>query len=252
MDIITLCITLVIFQPLIVYFAFYKDTGLTTQNNEFYQSFLVLSPSLAFFYLDQYWYALSLLVGVTLCGLLLAIIVNRKASHPIDRDGLIAFAVAWLIIFGVGHLIASFFTDSTVTTTEVAVTAELNFTTITQGIYSALTSSLYYLVIMLGVLLVRILEKKYSLKEKFSDLLLLLCSVIGGVLPMLGDYFILSIIFNFFILFTMSRIIMTLEGSDAAKGSNGAIGFMFSYLFMMGIGFTMMIKGGAWLYSIVS
>ncbi|MGI2170382.1 hypothetical protein ACROAE_09315 [Shewanella sp. MF05960] len=256
MDIITLCTVLVLLQPFIVYFAFYKDTGLTTKDNEFYQSFLVISPSFAFFYLDQYWYALGVLVGVALCGVLLALIVNRKASHPIDYGGLVSFAVAWLIIFGIGHWIASFFTDSSVTdtiaTTELNATIDPNAITVSQGIFSALTSSLYYLVLMLAVLCVSILERKYSFKEKLSDLLLFIASVAGGVMPLIGDYFLLSIVINFFILLTMSRVIMELEGPDAAKGSNGAIGFMFSYLFMMGIGFAMMLKGGAWLYSVVS
>jgi hypothetical protein len=250
MDIETLCTVLVLFQPLVVYFAFYKDTGVTTKDNEFNQSFLVISPSFAFFYLDQYWYALSLLAGVVLIGVLLAMIVDRKASHPIDYGGLVSFMLAWLIIFGIGHWIASFFPDSSVT--DAFAVADPNTITASQGILSALTSSLYYLGLMLAVFFISVLEKKYPLKEKLGDFLLFFASVAGGVMPLLGDYFLLSIVINFFILFGISNLIISLDGPDATKGSNGAVGFIFSYLFVMGVGFSIMIKGGIWLYSAMS
>ena len=242
MDIVTLCIAVVISQPLIVYLAFYKDTGLTTKKNEFYQSFLVIPPSFAFFYLDQYWYALSLLAAVTLFGLLLAKMVNHKASHPIVRDDLISFGIAWLIIFGIGHFIASLFTDSS---PDIAVTPDVTAVTIQQGMYSALSISLLYLAIMLVVFFVRVLEKKYITKEKFSDFLLLICSVIGGAIPVMGDYFMLSMMLNFFILFYISGMIIRLDGTGP---SSGAVGFIFGYLFMMGAGVCLLVKGGAWLF----
>jgi hypothetical protein len=245
MDIETLCTVLVLLQPLVVYYAFYKNTGVTTKDNEFNQSFLVISPSFAFFYLDQYWYALSFLVGVALLGLLLAMIVDRKASHPIDYGGLVSFMLAWLIIFGIGHWIAGFFPDSS--STEADDTIAL--TDITQGGYSALTSSLYYFLIMLGVFFVRIIEKKYFTKDNLSSLLLFISSVVGGVLPMVGDYFILSIVINFFILFYMSVAIIRLDDTGPSSGS---VTFIFSYLFMMGASLAIMIKGGYWLYSLMS
>ncbi|WP_350431894.1 hypothetical protein ABIS04_17470 [Shewanella sp. H8] len=80
MDIVTLCIVLIILQPIIVYFAFFKNIAATTKYNEFYQSFLVLPPSLSLFYTDQYWSALGLLIGVTVVGIVLAKMINHKAN----------------------------------------------------------------------------------------------------------------------------------------------------------------------------
>jgi len=243
MDIVTLCIALVIFQPFIVYFAFYKNTGLPTQYNAFFQSFLVLAPSLAFFYLDQYWHALSLLVGVTLVGVLLAKLVNRKASHPIDRDALILFAVAWLILFGLGHYGAYFFADSG------AMGSMSEVSTSPKGIYSALQISLYYLAAMLVLIFIRIVEKKCEPREELSGVLLLVLSVIGGAFPAMGDYFILSTVLNMFILYLISGVIVR---SDDDSPAGGAIGYMYAFLFTMGVGLCLIYKGGVWWYSVVS
>ncbi|QDE32740.1 hypothetical protein [Shewanella polaris] len=241
MDIVTLCIVLIILQPIIVYFAFFKNIAATTKYNEFYQSFLVLPPSLSLFYTDQYWSALGLLIGVTVVGIVLAKMINHKANPPIALGALTSLTISWFILVGFGHLVADAFSSSTL------VVSIFDIITSPKGIYSALLMSFYYLAAMLVLIFIRVLEKKFTPKEELSGVLLLILSFIGGALPAMADYFVLSTFLNVFILYLSSGVIIRSDDDSSA----GAIGFMYAYLFTMGVGVCLLYQGGMWLYRVV-
>ncbi|MBB1400799.1 hypothetical protein [Pseudoalteromonas sp. SG45-1] len=77
-------------QPLFIYLALFTDDieldeSSNDKNDEKINlALLVITPSFAYFYMETFWYAFSLLMCVNIVGVILAKIVERKAKRNVD------------------------------------------------------------------------------------------------------------------------------------------------------------------------
>lgn len=254
MTLINTCILMLFLQPLFVYLALFKQSKHSIEPKSSLDNedsmFLFIAPGLSVFYLDQFWVALLYLGSVCLLGVLLAKIVESKANKRLTRDDSIGFVVASFIFFGIIKLIivatAYFFTDdSTNAITQNLNPAEEPSLTISQMfsvdyLYSQFKPTVYFLALMVVTLVLKIIEHKFSLKDALSGILIMLSALLAGISPLFGDAFILGLIANFFIFFIFCS--MCIEIDKIADASGGAIAFLYGYILMMGLGFSVICK----------
>lgn len=242
-------------QPLFVYLALFKRSKHSIEPKNSLDNedsmFLFIAPGLSVFYLDQFWVALLYLGSVCLLGVLLAKIVESRANKRLTRDDSIGFIVASFIFFGIIKLIivavAYFFTDdsTSVITQGLSSPSEERSSTISQMfrvdyLYSQFKPTVYFLALMVVTLVLKIIEHKFSLKDALSGILIMLSALLAGISPLFGDAFILGLIANFFIFFIFCS--MCIEIDKIADASGGAIAFLYGYILMMGLGFSVIFK----------
>ena len=86
MSLMNACILMLLLQPLFVYFAlFAKEVDLNEDSQDstvmlFNFGLLGITPSVAYFYMEQFWFAVGMLSGVTLLGLTLAKTLDNDKS----------------------------------------------------------------------------------------------------------------------------------------------------------------------------
>nr|WP_267135572.1 hypothetical protein [Pseudoalteromonas sp. L21] len=236
---------MLVLQPLFVYLALFKQpefhpmTDTPVKNDD--ALFLFVTPGVSVFYFSQFFEALLYLGGVWVLGLLLAVILASKAKKPVTKDDAISFTIAGFIFFGIIKLIAMaiayFFMDDPANDESVFSVSQL-FSV--DYLYNALWPTLYFLVLMIITLVIKVIEHHSSFKKAPSGLLITLGAALAGVAPLFGEAYIVGIIANFIIFIVFCSLCLKI---DVKKDpSAGAIGLFFGYILMMGIGFSVICK----------
>ncbi|MCF7517658.1 hypothetical protein [Pseudoalteromonas sp. L21] len=245
MTLINTCMLMLVLQPLFVYLALFKQpefhpmTDTPVKNDD--ALFLFVTPGVSVFYFSQFFEALLYLGGVWVLGLLLAVILASKAKKPVTKDDAISFTIAGFIFFGIIKLIAMaiayFFMDDPANDESVFSVSQL-FSV--DYLYNALWPTLYFLVLMIITLVIKVIEHHSSFKKAPSGLLITLGAALAGVAPLFGEAYIVGIIANFIIFIVFCSLCLKI---DVKKDpSAGAIGLFFGYILMMGIGFSVICK----------
>lgn len=259
MSITTLCIILLCLQPFIIYKVMFSKKAKTQSDLEFELSFLVIAPCFTYFYLDIWGYALALLSGVSVLGALLSKLFEKKARYSLPLKTLYYFLIVWFGLFSIGYglvnlweYIQSFFeTPSSRSYVEVpkvsdVPTEDVLIESPPKPFLSYVQTSMYYLIAMVGALLIKIYESHRRTKEELTDFLLLILSVAGGLLPLFSEYYIISLLINFIVFLNFTGIIIRYKETDP---SVGGVAFFYGYAFMMAAGFSIMCQSVIWLFS---
>lgn len=189
-------------QPLFVYVALFTDEIDLNENTSnpnsdpFNLAFLVMTPSFAYFYMEQFLYAFGLLACVSFFWLILAKIVEPKAKRRLEVQRIGMFVFVWLFMFGIGYWLIGLFFDSPAQGANAVEASESAV-----SYYEKLWPSLYFLALMVMTLVLKIIEYMFSLKEALSGILIMLSAMLVGISPLFGDAYILGLIANFFIFF---------------------------------------------------
>lgn len=255
MTLINTCMLMLVLQPLFVYLALFKQpefhpmTDTPVKNDD--ALFLFVTPGVSVFYFSQFFEALLYLGGVWVLGLLLAVILASKAKKPVTKDDAISFTIAGFIFFGIIKLIAMaiayFFMDDPVEAAQTAIPPANDESAFTVShlfsvdyLYNALWPTLYFLILMIITLVIKVIEHHSSFKKAPSGLLITLGAALAGVAPLFGEAYIVGIIANFIIFIVFCSLCLKI---DVKKDpSAGAIGLFFGYILMMGIGFSVICK----------
>jgi len=251
MSLITTSILMLFLQPLFVYLALFKESEHSAQNRSLDNEdamYLFIAPGLAVFYPDDFWQAVLYLGSVCLLGLMLAIIVKSKAKKRLTRDDAIGFTIAsflffWLIkliIGGIGYLFSENAANGSAADIGQQAYSSTSGELLNWGyLYYQFWPTLYFLLLMLATLAIKIIESRFN-KHSFSGSLLILGAVLAGVSPLFGNAFILGVIANFFIYFVVCTACIEID--KKSDPSAGAISFMYGFLLMGGIMFSGMGK----------
>ena len=247
MSLITTSILMLFLQPLFVYLALFKDSEQSTSSRSLDNEdamYLFIAPGLAVFYSDNFWQAVLYLGGVCLLGLMLAIIVKHKAKKRLTRGDAIGFTVAsfvffWIIKWIIGG-VAYLFTENASNATAADLGQQAYSSTsgelLNWGyLYYQFWPTLYFLLLMLATLAIKIIESRFD-KHSFSGSLLILGAVLAGVSPLFGNAFILGVIANFFIYFVVCTACIEID--KKSDPSAGAISFIYGFLLVGGIAFS--------------
>lgn len=241
MTLINTCILMLFLQPLFVYVALFTDEIDLNENTSnpnsdpFNLAFLVMTPSFAYFYMEQFWYAFGLLACVSFFGLILAKIVEPKAKRRLEVQRIGMFVFVWLFMFGIGYWLIGLFFDSPIQGANAVEAPESAV-----SYYEKFWPSLYFLALMVVTLVLKIVEYKFSLKEALSGILIIISAVLVSISPLFGEAYILGLIANFFIFFIFCSACIEIDKISDASG--GAIAFLYGYILMMGLGFSIICK----------
>jgi hypothetical protein len=175
-------------------------------------------------------------------------------------EDLLALLVAWFIIFSVGYgigvlwdYISSFWQTPTnpvigeITNSEIP--SDIHAPVEARPKVSLLThmAPSISLLLLTGVLfLIRLFDIYSSSKKEYSGFFFIFLAVAAALLPQLSEYYVLSLIFNFFVLVAIGGNIILYKETDP---SAGAIGFFYMYVFMCAISLSWMYRGIVWLFS---
>ena len=247
MSLVTTSILMLFLQPLFVYLALFKESGQSARNRSLDNEdavYLFIAPGLAIFYPDSFWQAVFYLGSVCLFGLMLAIVVKSRAKKRLTRDDAIGFTIASFLFFWIIKLIIGGLADlfSENATNDSAADIGQQAYSSTSGellnwgyLYYQFWPTLYFLLLMLVTLAIKIIESRFD-KHSFSGSLLILGAVLAGVSPLFGNAFILGVIANFFIFFVVCSTCIEID--KKSDPSAGAISFMYVFLLMGGIMFS--------------
>ncbi|WP_426357541.1 hypothetical protein ACPUVO_13910 [Pseudocolwellia sp. HL-MZ19] len=260
MSLTILSILLLCIQPFVIYNSMFRERKIKDKKDlESELSLLVIAPSFIFFYLDVFWYALFILISISLLGVLFAKILAKKAKRSLPSKELFTFMLAWVLIFSMGYGAVNLWQyvsgDSTDHITQSGVnlsatdvpTSEIQTTNITKTpLLPNLLPSLYYLLAMICVIFIKAFEARSETKEKLSGILLLLLSVSGSIFPFFSEYYLLSLVFNFIVFIGLAPVVIRYKETDP---SVGGIMFFYGYAFVMATGLSLMCQGIMWLLS---
>ena len=196
---------------------------------------LGITPSVAYFYMEQFWFAVGMLSGVTILGLTLAKILESKGKRPLDIILTLRFVTSWLLIFGVIYWLVSLFTGSPEVQPIFADTDKQD-----EPFYQLFWPSVYYLGLMVFTLLLKVLEFRFQLKPALSGTLLILAAALIGISPLVDGSFILGLFINIAIFFIFCSMYMEINKINDPSG--GAIAFFYAYILSMGIGLVIIVK----------
>jgi len=226
---------------------------------DFGLSFLVIAPCFIFFYLDIFWYALISLGCVSALGALLAKLFEKKARYSLPLTELFAFLIAWFIIFSIAYggvilweFMTNYFSPSTVITASETlkdvplIVGEGLVTLPTVSLFNHFIPSLIFLSSMVFLYLIRLYEVHSSTQKVFTDNILVVLSIAAALLPLWGEYYIFSLVFNFAVLVKLGGGILMYKESDS---SAGAVGIIYAFVFMYSVSFSLLIKGVVWMMS---
>ncbi|MCP4325782.1 MAG: hypothetical protein GY787_28890 [Alteromonadales bacterium] len=214
------CVVMLFLQPLFVYCAlfakdYYFDDGdrKETQN----ESALSITPSFAYFYANDFWHAFYLLLGVSMIGILVAKILESKGKglRPILFKPLISYILVWLVVFGFFYWVLSLLP--------------------LDNWYLAFWPSLFFLISMLLVFIIKVIELRFKVMVGLSNYLLMALCVVASFISIFGESFILCSVINAIILIAFGQAILT---SDMDETSQGGISFFYGYIFIMGLPFS--------------
>jgi len=221
---------------------------------------LVSAPCFIYFYVDRFWDALPLLCSISIFGGLLAKYFEKKARYSLPVKDIYLSMVSWLILFSIGYgglclweyLSNYFYPQTAIYSTEPVTDIPMKegFFVSTdwtvESLFPSFSSSFYFLLSMAFLFSFRLYEIKYPTKKINTTDLLMLVSIAAGILPLLSDQYVLSLIINFYILAGLgSKILVYKEESSSA----GAIGIIYAFTFMFAASFGFMIKAVNWLLS---
>jgi len=224
---------MLILQPLFVYFAlFTDDIDLDESSNDkndekINLALLVITPSFAYFYMETFWYAFSLLMCVNIVGIILAKIVERKAKRNVDFKQLTGFVFSWLMFFGLCYWLIDF------------SFAEHNSTNGNSSYYEKYWPTLYFLILMLSTLTIKIIETRFD-KPSLSGSLLFISAILIGALPLLGSAYIFGVVFNIFIFIVVCSLCIEIEKRN--DPSAGAIIYIYAFVLFGSIAFSSVSK----------
>ncbi|XQW83464.1 hypothetical protein ACOYR1_09880 [Thalassotalea piscium] len=260
MSLTLLCILLLCIQPFVIYNAMFREREIKNKNDlEFELSLLVIGPSFIYFYLDIFWHALFILISISLLGVLFAKLLEKKAKRSLPSKELITFMLAWVLIFSMGYGVVNLWQylsgESSVHVTQSSV--NISATDVPAGVIQTanikkasflpnMLSSLYYLVAMICVMLIKAFEVHWGTKEKLSDVLLLLLSSLGGIFPFFSEFYLLSLLCNIIVFMVLAPVVIKYKETDP---SVGGIMFFYSYAFLIVTVFSVMCRGIIWLLS---
>ncbi|MCQ8880513.1 hypothetical protein NQS96_01690 [Pseudoalteromonas shioyasakiensis] len=226
---------------MLIYFAlFAKEVDLNEDSQDstvmlFNFGLLGITPSVAYFYMEQFWFAVGMLSGVTILGLTLAKILESKGKRPLDIILTLRFVTSWLLIFGVIYWLVSLFTGSPEVQPIFADTDKQD-----EPFYQLFWPSVYYLGLMVFTLLLKVLEFRFQLKPALSGTLLILAAALIGISPLVDGSFILGLFINIAIFFIFCSMYMEINKINDPSG--GAIAFFYAYILSMGIGLAIIVK----------
>jgi len=240
---ISLSILLLCIQPFVIYKAMFCEKEEEEKEDlEFSLSFVVIAPSFIFFYLDTFWYALSLLGCVSLIGGFLVKVCTKKAKRSITLKELYPFMFSWLAIFAIGYGLIDLY--HSVVTWITSPKDPIN--SFSKPLLPNILPSLYFLSAIIITLLIRIIEVNKGLKEELTGFLLLVLSIGAAIAPFFSDYYLLSLVFNFIVLLGCTNAVITYKQTDP---SAGAIMFFYSFAFMISAVSSLIVKSITWLLS---
>jgi len=257
MSLTTLCIVLLCLQPFIIYWVMFSAKEKTQSDIEVGLSFLIIAPCFVYFYLDIFWYALALLSGVSALGGLLVKLFEKKGRNSIPLKRMYHYLVPWFLIFSIGYgmvnlweYVQGFFNGATTVSNEVealvnAIPLPDMVNKSKRSLLSNMAPSLGLLVAMSVLFLIRLNEIRTSSKDVASNFFLLIC-VAAALLPLLSEYYLLSLLFNFFVLIKVGGNILLYKETDP---SAGAISFFYGYVFFGAVMMSFIIRGVYWLSS---
>ena len=241
MSLMNTCILMLLLQPLFVYFAlFAKEVDLNEDSQDstvmlFNFGLLGITPSVAYFYMEQFWFAVGMLSGVTLLGLTLAKTLESKGKRPLDLILTLRFVTSWLLIFGVIYWLISLFTGSSEVQPTIADADQQ-----VEPFYQLFWPSFYYLGLMVFTFLLKVLEFRFQLKPALSGTFLILAAALIGISPLVDGSFIIGLFINIAIFFIFCS--MYVEINKINDPSGGAIAFFYAYILSMGVGVAIIVK----------
>ena len=214
MTIYTLLLLALFLQPFCIYFALYAKVKYSSENQPINQFALGATPSLAYLSTEGFWNVFVLLFIITVVSLFLSLLLNFRyvITRRINTNEILMSIAPFLLAASFFHWLVGLF--------------------IVENWYEKFWPSVYFIGLLFSALFIKIIESKLKIKDGLSSIVVLVLCIAASVIPAFGDAFILCTILNLFLLIPIGIAILS---SDVDNTSAGGIGFVYSFVFMMGL-----------------